>query len=107
MPNGGIGTFLIAVHHAALFAGLAPMAGGVDDVVFPFLENLRHTPVYLIHGLKDQGMPVELSRSVAKELTRRRCSGVYRGQERGPFPARGRFFPRAEGPRPPGPVGKP
>src|SRR5881628_217506 len=78
MSNGGIGTFLIGVHHAALFAGLAPMAGGLDDVLFPFLENLRHTPVYLIHGLNDQVMPVELSRSVAKELTRLGYPVVYR-----------------------------
>ncbi|MGH7208893.1 MAG: hypothetical protein ACREIL_05860 [Nitrospiraceae bacterium] len=96
MSNGGIGTLLIGVHHAALFAGLSPMAGGLDDVLFPFLENLRHTPVYLIHGLNDQVMPVELSRSVAKELTRLSYPVVYREHDRVHSLAGGHFFPREE-----------
>ena len=96
MSNGGIGTFLIGVHHAPLFAGLAPMAGGLDDVLFPFLENLRHTPVYLIHGLNDQVMPVELSRSVARELTRLGYPVVYREHDRVHSLAGGHFFPREE-----------
>ncbi|HET8580771.1 MAG TPA: PHB depolymerase family esterase, partial [Nitrospiraceae bacterium] len=57
MSNGGIGAWIIGSHHAPQFAGLAPMASGLDQVLFPFLENLRNTPVYLIHGLKDQVMP--------------------------------------------------
>ena len=28
--------WLIGMHHAPLFAGLAPMASGIDDVLFPF-----------------------------------------------------------------------
>ena len=96
MSNGGIGALLIGVHHAGLFAGLAPMAGGLDDVLFPFLENLRHTPVYLIHGLNDQVMPVELSRSVAKELTRLGYPVVYREHDRVHSLAGGHFFPREE-----------
>ena len=35
------------------------MASGIDDVLFPFLENLRTTPTYIIHGAQDQVMPVE------------------------------------------------
>jgi len=96
MSNGGIGSLLIGVHRAALFAGLAPMAGGLDDVLFPFLENLRNTPVYLIHGLNDQVMPVELSRSVAKELTRLGYPVVYREHDRVHSLAGGHFFPREE-----------
>ena len=64
MSNGGIGAWLIGMHHAPLFAGLAPMASGLDDVLMPFLANLRNTPVYIIHGAKDQVMPVALSRSI-------------------------------------------
>ena len=41
MSNGGIGTWLIGMHHAPRFAGLAPMASGLDDVLMPFLANLR------------------------------------------------------------------
>ncbi|WP_447972313.1 carboxylesterase family protein [Nitrospira sp. Kam-Ns4a] len=96
MSNGGIGTWLIGVHHAALFAGIAPMASGLDEVLYPFLENLRATPAYIIHGAKDQVMPVELSRALVKELTRLGYPFVYREHERVHPMAGGHFFPREE-----------
>ncbi len=96
MSNGGIGTYLVGMHHAPLFAGLAPMASGLDDVLLPFLENLRHTPVYMIHGRNDQVMPVELSRTIAKEMTRLGYDFVYREHERVHPMAGGHFFPREE-----------
>lgn len=96
MSNGGIGAWIIGSHHAPLFAGLAPMASGLDDVLFPFLENLQHTPTYLIHGLKDQVMPVELSRSIVKELTRLGYEFVYREHDRVHSIAGGHYFPREE-----------
>jgi dienelactone hydrolase len=96
MSNGGIGAYLIGVHHAPLFAGLAPMASGLDDVLMPFLENLRSTPIYMIHGAKDQVMPVELSRAIARELTRLGYPFVYREHERIHPMAGGHFFPREE-----------
>ncbi|MFO0733932.1 MAG: hypothetical protein U0361_23815, partial [Nitrospiraceae bacterium] len=82
MSNGGIGTWLIGMHHAPLFAGLAPMASGIDDVVFPFLENLRSTPTYIIHGKHDQVMPVDLSRKLAAELKNLNDPFVYREHDR-------------------------
>jgi|SRR5579884_1018248 pimeloyl-ACP methyl ester carboxylesterase len=96
MSNGGIGAWIIGAHHAARFAGLAPMAGGLDDVLFPFLSNLRWTPVYVIHGLKDQVMPVDLSRSITKELARLGYSFVYREHDRTHPIAGGHYFPREE-----------
>ncbi|HMS86172.1 MAG TPA: hypothetical protein PKD12_21240, partial [Nitrospira sp.] len=51
MSNGGIGAWLIGMHHAPLFAGIAPMASGLDNVLMPFLGNLRQTPIYMIHGV--------------------------------------------------------
>jgi len=41
------------------------MASGLDDVLFPFFRNLRQMPLYVIHGAKDQIMPVWLSRNIA------------------------------------------
>jgi dipeptidyl aminopeptidase/acylaminoacyl peptidase len=41
MSNGGIGAWLIGMHQASLFAGIAPMASGLDNVLMPFLANLR------------------------------------------------------------------
>jgi predicted esterase len=96
MSNGGIGTWLIGMHHAPLFAGLAPMASGLDDVLFPFLENLRSTPIYIIHGKRDQVMPVELSRELAGELQHLGYRFVYREHDRTHPMAGGHFFPREE-----------
>ena len=96
MSNGGIGTYLIGSHHAARLAGIAPMAGGLDEVLLPFVENLRHTPVYIIHGRRDEVMPVEMSRSMEKELSRLGYAHVYREHDRVHPMAGGHFFPREE-----------
>ena len=96
MSNGGIGTWIIGMHHAPLFAGIAPMASGLDNVLMPFLANLRSTPTYIIHGSKDQVMPVELSRTIAKELTRLGYPFVYREHDREHPMAGGHYFPREE-----------
>lgn len=98
MSNGGIGTWLIGMHHAPLFAGIAPMAGGLDNVLMPFLANLRNTPSYIIHGAKDQVMPVELSRSISRELEMLGYPYVYR-EHQGEHPhAGGHYFPKEEVP---------
>ena len=96
MSNGGIGAWLIGMHHAPLFAGLAPMASGLDGVLMPFLANLRSTPIYIIHGVKDQVMPVDLSRSIARELDVLGYPYVYREHQREHPMAGGHYFPREE-----------
>lgn len=96
MSNGGIGAWLIGMHHAPLFAGLAPMASGLDNVLMPFLANLRNTPVYIIHGAKDQVMPVDLSRSIVRELDLLGYPHVYREHQREHPMAGGHYFPREE-----------
>ncbi len=96
MSNGGIGAWLIGMHHAPLFAGIAPMASGLDAVLMPFLENLRNTPIYIVHGEKDQVMPVELSRSISRKLDALGYPYVYR-EHQGEHPmAGGHYFPREE-----------
>ncbi len=96
MSNGGIGAWLIGMHHAPQFAGIVPMASGLDRVLMPFLANLRSTPAYIIHGAKDQVMPVELSRAITEELTRLGYLFVYREHD-GEHPmAGGHYFPREE-----------
>jgi len=96
MSNGGIGAYLIGVQHPLLFAGLAPMASGLDNALFPLLPNLRHTPVYVIHGKRDQIMPVEISRSMTTELGRLGVPFVYREHDRVHPTAGGHYFPREE-----------
>ena len=96
MSNGGIGTWVIGMHDALLFAGIAPMASGLDHVLLPFLANLRSTPIYVIHGAKDQVMPVEFSRTITQELTRLGYPFVYREHDREHPMAGGHYFPREE-----------
>ena len=96
MSNGGIGAWVIGMHDAPLFAGIAPMASGLDQVLMPFLANLRSTPIYIIHGAKDQVMPVELSRTITEELTKLGYPFVYREHDREHPMAGGHYFPREE-----------
>ena len=72
------------------------MASGLDNVLMPFLANLRDTPIYIIHGAKDRVMPVELSRTIARELTALGYPYVYREHEREHPMAGGHYFPREE-----------
>ena len=96
MSNGGIGAWIIGMHHAPRFAAVAPMASGIDQVLFPFLENLRPTSLYVIHGAKDRIMPVWLSRNVTNELARLGIAFTYREHEWTHPHAGGHFFPRQE-----------
>ncbi|MYA29369.1 MAG: hypothetical protein F4Z24_08890 [Nitrospira sp. SB0666_bin_27] len=96
MSNGGIGAWIIGMHHAPRFAAVSPMASGIDDVLFPFLENLRHTSLYVIHGAADQIMPVWLSRNATNELARLGIAYTYREHEWTHPHAGGHFFPRQE-----------
>jgi predicted esterase len=98
MSNGGIGAYIIGTHHADRFAALAPMAGGLEDVLFPFLQNLRNTAVYLLHGASDQVMPIQLSRDIDAELTRLGYPHVFREHRLQHPQAGGHFFPRDEVP---------
>ena len=96
MSNGGIGAWIIGMHHAPRFAAVAPMASGIDDVLFPFLHNLRQMPLYVIHGAKDKIMPVWLSRHITNELAQLGIAYVYREHEWSHPHAGGHFFPRQE-----------
>ena len=96
MSNGGIGAWIIGMHHADRFAGIAPMASGLDDVMLPFVENLINTPVYVIHGEADQVMPVRLSRDLVQEMNRHGVPHEYREHAWTHPHAGGHFFPRQE-----------
>ena len=96
MSNGGIGAYLIGAHHARRFAAIVPMASGLDQVLMPFLENFQETPLYIIHGKRDQVMPVELSRSIVDTLAELNYTHVYREHDRVHPVAGGHFFPREE-----------
>jgi surfactin synthase thioesterase subunit len=96
MSNGGIGAYLIGAHHASRFAAIVPMASGLDDVLMPLLQNYRHTPLYIIHGQRDEVMPVRLSRAVVDVLKELHYTFIYREHDRTHPMAGGHFFPREE-----------
>lgn len=96
MSNGGIGTYLIGLNHTDRFAALIPMAGAFPTALFPLLDNAKNTPLYIIHGSKDQVMPVQYSRDVAAYLKRNGHPVIYREHDRVHPMAGGHYFPREE-----------
>lgn len=96
MSNGGIGTYLIGIFHPDRFAAISPMAGGIPDEIFPFLKNLSSTGIYIIHGEKDQVMPVTLSRKAVDYLKGEGIRFTYKEHTQEHPMAGGHFFPKEE-----------
>ncbi|HZR45475.1 MAG TPA: alpha/beta hydrolase-fold protein, partial [Candidatus Manganitrophaceae bacterium] len=96
MSNGGIGAYLIGMFHADHFAALSPMAAGIPDEIFPFLRNLTSTGIYIIHGSKDEVMPVTLSRKVSDYLKSEGIRYTYKEHALEHPMAGGHFFPKEE-----------
>lgn len=96
MSNGAVGTYLIGLNHPDLFTALIPMAGALPGPLLALLDNARTTPVYLIHGAKDQVIPAQYSQDVQAYLLKRGYSVIYRQHDQVHPMAGGHFFPREE-----------
>ncbi|MEK7279975.1 MAG: alpha/beta hydrolase-fold protein [Nitrospirota bacterium] len=96
MSNGGVGALRIGIYFPDRFAGVAPMAGAMPVEAMPFLKNLKNTPVYIIHGSKDQVMPVEYSRKISNRLQDLGYDVVYKEHDMVHPQAGGHFFPAEE-----------
>jgi len=96
MSNGGIGAYLIGIFHADRFAAVAPMAAGIPEEIFPFLLDFSSTGIYIIHGSKDEVMPVILSRKIDEYLNEHHIQHVYREHDLLHPMAGGHFFPKEE-----------
>ncbi len=96
MSNGGTGTFLIGLNHADRFAALVPMASALPRALYPLLENARATRFYIIHGARDEVMPVRYSRELVSYLQENGFQVVYREHEQEHPMAGGHFFPKEE-----------
>jgi len=68
---GGEGALLVAPLVPHLFASIAVLAGGVRGKPEVLLPNLRNVPAYIVHGARDQVVPVEVARAVVGRL--RQC----------------------------------
>ncbi|MBI4945740.1 MAG: hypothetical protein HY840_04990 [Bacteroidetes bacterium] len=78
MSRGGGGTYNISKFHTDLFAGIAPISGATDfENKALLLENFVPVPVYIIHGSKDNFVPVEYARNVYKKLQDLKCDVTY------------------------------
>jgi len=96
MSNGGLGTYLIGLNHTDQFAAIIPMAGAFPRGFYPLFDNATHTPLYVIHGARDQVIPVEFSRSIVAYLKRENIPVVYREHTQVHPMAGGHFFPKDE-----------
>lgn len=96
MSNGGISALLIGLNHPDRFAALIPMAAGLDDELFPLLDNAKDLPIYIIHGTQDQVMPIELSRRITAYLENRGYSVLFKEHNRIHPLAGGHYFPKEE-----------
>jgi len=83
---GGFGSWNIGLRYHDLFAGAAPMAGGIsrqeyflgtDHRTRHLLGNARQLPLWILHGDQDEVVPVRLDRNSVKELTSRGLPFVY------------------------------
>ncbi|MFZ5863630.1 MAG: hypothetical protein ACOYXR_12400 [Nitrospirota bacterium] len=96
MSNGGTGVFVIGLNHADRFAALVPMASALPRGLYPLLDNARHTRFYIIHGARDEVMPVTYSRDIVSYLQKNGFQVVYREHEKEHPMAGGHFFPQEE-----------
>jgi predicted esterase len=96
MSNGGTGVFVIGLNHADRFAALVPMASALPRGLYPLLENARNSRFYIIHGARDEVMPVKYSRDLVSYLQANGLQVVYREHEKEHAVAGGHFFPQEE-----------
>jgi predicted peptidase len=66
--NGGHAVWQLALAHPQRFAGIAPVAavGDPDQAS----QRLRHLPVWIFHGMKDEVIPVRYGHVMADALTK-------------------------------------
>jgi hypothetical protein len=72
------------------------MSGAFPKVLFPLLDNLNPTPMYLLHGSKDRVMPPKFSQGVSKYMKEKKLNVLYREHHYEHPQAGGHFFPEEE-----------
>jgi predicted peptidase len=67
LSMGGAGTWRWASVFPNRFAALAPICGGVEEVL---MSKISHLPIWAFHGAKDELVPLEESTRLVNELKR-------------------------------------
>ncbi len=70
LSMGGRGAWRLAMLNPNRFAALAPVCGRVPDLpgFLANLSTLRHLPIWVFHGAKDQVVPIENSQKIVAAL---------------------------------------
>jgi predicted peptidase len=74
LSMGGFGTFAMLNDEPRLFAAAIPMAGGANVAI---ARNLRHIPLWIFHGEKDETVSPEADRALAKALEKIKAPAKY------------------------------
>jgi predicted esterase len=67
LSMGGFGTWTIALAYPERFAAIAPICGGGDPEM---VESIKHLPVWVFHGAKDDTIPIERAQEMVDALER-------------------------------------
>ena len=73
LSMGGYGTWHLAMEYPHRFAGIAPISGGATP---SGMCALKHLPIWVFHGAKDDVIKLDRSEELVERL--KRCSGNVR-----------------------------
>ena len=65
LSMGGFGTWRLACDYPGRFAAIAPICGGGDPAR---VERIKHLPVWVFHGAKDETVPLRASEAMVDAL---------------------------------------
>ncbi|MGB7328588.1 MAG: prolyl oligopeptidase family serine peptidase [Rubripirellula sp.] len=65
MSRGGYGAWRLAIQNPDRFACLVPICGGGDP---PYVGKIKHLPVWVFHGRKDDLIPISESQQMVDAL---------------------------------------
>lgn len=70
LSMGGFGTWHLAALYPQRFAAIAPICGGMPWFVGleGAAERMKHLPIWVFHGAKDEVVPIQESRRVVEAL---------------------------------------
>ncbi len=67
ISSGGFGTWELIGRHPDFFSAAIPLCAAAD---LSIAERLKHLPVTVFHGERDEIVPVECSRNIVREMRR-------------------------------------
>ena len=68
LSMGGYGTLALSIKNPELFSAIVPVCGGVDIKNYFELNSLKNLPIWLIHGDKDDVIPLSNSKNIYEVL---------------------------------------